>query len=261
LNYVDNIHTNEIALASVYLLSRSGNDNLYVGGTINPLNRRLRVHKSRAKYLSKNKLKMSKKDIWLLDALNNKENIEIVEIDRVLKSEFSFWEKHYISLFKTFGFTLMNGNSGGCVFQKRAFTEEQKEASAVGKRKAVLEYDKNGNVISRFDSVVSASKSTGIGYGNLLSVLLGKTKLCSKRFFSYESTDITVDEVVNAFNAKNRDKEKPVLQFDIKGNFVAEYKSVEATPFKSRTQKSAIAKACRGECKTKYGYIWKYKNQ
>jgi len=39
--------------------------------------------------------------------------IEFVLIDQVKSSEWKFWEKYYISLFKTWGFKLENLNNGG----------------------------------------------------------------------------------------------------------------------------------------------------
>ena len=51
---------------------------------------------------------------------------------------------------------------------------------------------------------------------------------------------------------------KIVLQYDLEGNFIKEYKSViEAS--KMNFNKSHIAACCRGERKTHKGFIWRYK--
>ena len=55
---------------------------------------------------------------------------------------------------------------------------------------------------------------------------------------------------------------KPVLQFDLEGNFIQEFPStVKAALFlgKSYQAKSSIANCCRGLNKTSFGFIWKYK--
>lgn len=50
---------------------------------------------------------------WLM-GLKNKNKLPIVEIiDEVLISEWQFWERHYISLFKSWGFNLLNRTDGG----------------------------------------------------------------------------------------------------------------------------------------------------
>ena len=53
----------------------------------------------------------------------------------------------------------------------------------------------------------------------------------------------------------------PVLQFDLDGNFIAEYKSAKhAVDTLGVQDKSCISKCCIGQRKTAHGYIWKYKN-
>ena len=52
---------------------------------------------------------------------------------------------------------------------------------------------------------------------------------------------------------------KPVIQYDINGRKIKEYKStIEAgKPFKHGS--TNIGKCCNGKLKTAYGYVWKYK--
>lgn len=57
--------------------------------------------------------------------------------------------------------------------------------------------------------------------------------------------------------AKNRSK--PVLQFDIFGNFIKEFESIKIAGKETHICKNNICNACRGERKTAGGYIWKYK--
>lgn len=49
----------------------------------------------------------------------------------------------------------------------------------------------------------------------------------------------------------------PVLQYDLKGNFIKEWPSASACS--EIGQQSAISSVCRQEQITAYGYIWKYK--
>ena len=50
---------------------------------------------------------------------------------------------------------------------------------------------------------------------------------------------------------------KPILQFDLNGNFIREWQS--ATDVGKAVQ-SGICHCLNGDCKSAYGYLWKYKN-
>jgi hypothetical protein len=57
-----------------------------------------------------------------------------------------------------------------------------------------------------------------------------------------------------------KDKRKPILQFDLEGNFIREFSSIsEANRYFERTD-SHIDSVANGIRKTTLGYIWRYKN-
>lgn len=62
----------------------------------------------------------------------------------------------------------------------------------------------------------------------------------------------------NATGGLNLNWMKPILQYDLKGNFIKEYESIIETSkyFKNH---STIGEVCRGHNKTSHGFIWKYK--
>lgn len=200
---------------------------------------------------------MSFKDRWLLKAIDNGYEIKIEEIDVVKFSEFSFWEKYYISLFKMFGFKLTNGTEGGDGAWPRRVSEEEKEALRKLKCKPVVEYDRDGNVINRYESLTKASEITGLERGRLSHSVVGKIKLCNGRMFRYESIEVTKEYIDYCFEKRNLEKRKPVLQFDLNGNFVAEYESASSTPLKG----GAVSAVCLGKRNQTGGYVWKYKNE
>lgn len=53
---------------------------------------------------------------------------------------------------------------------------------------------------------------------------------------------------------------KPVLQYDLNGNFIREWGSTMECE-KSGYNRGHVASCCRGEEKTHKGYIWKYKEE
>ena len=57
---------------------------------------------------------------------------------------------------------------------------------------------------------------------------------------------------------RSKTQSKPVLQYDLEGNFIKEWKSVTECGINGYDQ-GHVAACCRGERKTHRGYIWRYK--
>lgn len=53
-------------------------------------------------------------------------------------------------------------------------------------------------------------------------------------------------------------KSKPVLQYDLQGNFIAKYFGIKEAARKIGMSDSLIGDVCRGKCKQGRGFIWKY---
>lgn len=53
--------------------------------------------------------------------------------------------------------------------------------------------------------------------------------------------------------------EAPVLQYDLEGNFIAEYKSISEASRQTKLVRRCIGKTCKGLNKTCGGFLWKYK--
>jgi len=75
---------------SIYFIHKGDNIPLYVGKTKTPFSKRIYSHK-----------------------LRFGEDILMEEIDKIEEINWKFWEKHYISLFRSWGFKLDNKNNGG----------------------------------------------------------------------------------------------------------------------------------------------------
>lgn len=61
-------------------------------------------------------------------------------------------------------------------------------------------------------------------------------------------------------NRKGMTKPKPVLQYDLKGNFIIEFPSINEVKRILGYDTGNICKCCKGKSKQAYNYIWKYKN-
>lgn len=53
---------------------------------------------------------------------------------------------------------------------------------------------------------------------------------------------------------------RPIVQYTLEGEFVAEYTSIKEAASKNKINQSNISKACIGINKTAGGFIWKYKD-
>jgi hypothetical protein len=53
---------------------------------------------------------------------------------------------------------------------------------------------------------------------------------------------------------------KPVLQYDLQGNFIKEWKSASEAAVYFKKHPAAITECCRGHRNYIYGFIWRYKN-
>ena len=57
---------------------------------------------------------------------------------------------------------------------------------------------------------------------------------------------------------RSKTQSKPVLQYDLEGNFIKEWKSVTECGINGYNY-GHVAECCRGERKTHKGFIWRYK--
>jgi hypothetical protein len=138
-------------------------------------------------------------------------------------------EKYYIEKYKNLGYNLKNKNKGG------GGSEEWKEESI---QKLKL-HPTRGKKISE------ANK--------------GKEKSHKGKKFKEEHKQKIKSTRGFLKNRKNTWSNTPVLQYDLKENFIKEWSSqTEATKFLNKTG-DGIGACCRGRQKKAYNYIWKFK--
>jgi hypothetical protein len=68
-----------------------------------------------------------------------------------------------------------------------------------------------------------------------------------------------IEQSLNFSKRNSQIASKIVLQFDLQGNFIREWKSVRRASIEMQISESTISKCARGQLKTSYGFIWKYK--
>lgn len=94
----------------IYFLSSSlePNNIRYIGKT-HTLVYRLKKHLDSHRL----KVRLDYKNSWIKSVLGRGGKILINELDYVPEQEWRFWEQHYISLYKSWGFKLTNSDMGG----------------------------------------------------------------------------------------------------------------------------------------------------
>jgi hypothetical protein len=182
----------------IYYLCKDDGVPLYIGKTKNSPNLRLNDHRYK-----------------------KEKNLNINVIDEVPTSDWKFWEKHYISLFKSWGFKLNNINNGGGgpkggyfltqetknkigkanskpkpkefgekISKQRKgnwkISEYQIQAGILAKNKSTLQFDKQGNFIKEHISSKKAAEYIGVHEVNMRLHLGGKYKTCKGFIFKYK---------------------------------------------------------------------------
>ena len=228
----------------------SPNNNIYIGQSIN-LERRLARYKSNLNS-SKGQIRLNRSFI--------KYGVENHLFEIVLEcsiEELNTKERYYQELFDcienglNLRYTKTNDKSGKMsaetiakmVHYKRNMTpEHRKKLSEAGKNKEVMP-----TMLGKHHSDETKKKMSDSAKGKSL------TKEHKENISKSKLGVIVSDET----KAK---KSKPVLQYDLQGNFIAKYFGIKEAARKVGMSDSLIGDVCRGKCKQGRGFIWKYEN-
>jgi hypothetical protein len=197
----------------------------YIGHSDNPKQRFY-------SHIKESSLKRTHKECWIYGLICKNKKPILYILDEIPNSEWQFWEKHYISLYKSLGFNLVNSDEGGFGMSS--------------------EYMKNNNPMHRPEIV---KKLTGSGNGNY-----GKK-------FSQEH----VEKLGKAKKGKpswRTGKKGECITEDMKIKFLYKpikciqndriYKSVIDAALDLQLSKEAISAVARGDRKHHKGFIFEY---
>ena len=142
------------------------------------------------------------------------------------------WEKYYIKKYKDLGYQLENKNKGG---GGPEFTSQETRDKI---SKAIKEYHKTHSHPNKGKTM--AHKGKPLSKEHIAKIKANRGHLKGRP---------------NTWQAK------PVLQYDLEGNFIREFVSQqEAQYIMDKPKSDGVGACCRGDQKTAYGYKWKYKN-
>jgi group I intron endonuclease len=190
-------------------------------------------------------------------------------IDEVEENEANFWEIFYISLFKSWGFRLTNGTKGGENLPNnngRVRTKETREKI----RKIRL-----GTKLSEETKEKISKGNKGIKKGPMSEEHKLKDSIAHKGKKASEETKLKMSKAgkektfseehkknisINKTGKPNCKVRRPILQFDLEGNFIKEWDCAYTASKELRIDNGAICCCCKNKLKQHKGFIFKYKS-
>lgn len=216
----------EDAIEKNFIIYKSINkitNEVYVGSTTYSLQQRKLDHLERANRRENGRF-------YEAISTYGSESFEWETIDTAENNdELALKEQQYIKQFKTKGKSY-NSDCGG------------------GFQKSVYQYCiKTGKQLQKFNSLEEASNATKTSRSNISMACLGRSKTAKNFYWSYLDQE----------NYKASDKRfKSVIQKDLNGEFVQEFKSIAEASRHTGVSKSSIAKNVRGEYNKAGGFLW-----
>lgn len=216
---------------NIYCLKDPRDDSIKYIGKANNVDERMKLHF--------HKRGNTRKECWV-ESLRRKGLRPTSEIiDEVPISEWDFWERHYISLYRSWGFDLKNGTFGGDGFH---ITKEAR--------------DKTTKKITGRKHSEETKRKIGLAH---------KGRKHSKEWVDKISKALTGKKLSDEHRKSLRDNHGgkiAVIQYDLDGNFIKEHESIsDALKYNNctRMMSMCIHRAAKGERKTSLGYKWKIK--
>jgi len=130
---------------------------------------------------------------------------------------------------------------------------DEREKQGIALRKSVYQYNLNGNFIKEWDSVVNASKELNIHASIISKSIRGyeNRKSAGGYLWSYE--------LLEKHLGSNGQDSKPIVQYDLNNDFIAEFDSIGNAARILSIDKSGIIKCCKGKQTRCGGFIFEYK--
>ena len=187
---------------------------------------------------------------------------DIEVLDEVPFTEWQFWESFWILTIKSWGFTLFNHTTGGEGFNGFHSEETKKKMSETkkgkkpknldsiitlqkNKAKKVYQFNFNGVFISEYNSIIEASRISGV---DNISRSIKYNKISGGYFWSF-NRNYTPPSIYVINN-----KPKKVKQIDSEGNVVKIWDSVSDV----KQIFTTINRTLNGKIKKTGGFKWEY---
>lgn len=118
--------------------------------------------------------------------------------------------------------------------------------------KPVAQYSFDGDFIREWGCAMDVEKEAGINHGNISKCCNGNEKSAGGYQWRYYYGDKSDIEPI-----KSSDNRIKIDQYDLQGNFIKTYESINYLNKKYKYAPSNIRKCCDGKIQSAYGYIWR----
>ena len=138
--------------------------------------------------------------------------------------------------------------------------------------KAIIQYDKDGNFVARYDTAVEAAQKTGASRSGICTCAKGRIKTSNGYMWRYQET-LTEDNIDPVIPRKQRIKpvaphkfnphsirRRKVSQYTTRGELIKTFNSISDANISLglRADNGGVSGVLRGRRKTAHGYIWRY---
>lgn len=144
---------------------------------------------------------------------------------------------------------LTNQSDGGEGFLNFKHTKEYKDSIS----KKIIQYDINGNILSKYNSIKEASEFLNIGRTIISQSCRYEIKIVKDKWIFLYEGDPFVKRIRGKYEVK-------IIRTDIYGNSII-YDSVTDASIKNNTTQNNIIKVCVGSRLVHLGYYWDYINK
>lgn len=248
-------------VVNFYTIEDSKGNIRYVGETVETITKRSYKHLHNAKNPNKRTAPVHK---WMYSLLQNNEKPIFKYLD---SCNYEIWqevEKMYISLFKSWGFNLLNVQEGGRVKITKELKINGNERSANAHKKKIFKLDDNLNKIDEFDSVKEASKQMGFrSISSISNCLKGRTPMSGGYYWCYSSDYPNNVKIKIKTTAAERSGIK-IIKYDDLKNAIKSYDCIRdvlkeflASP---KSNDSGLKNAIKNKTKW-HGFYWSLQNE
>lgn len=192
----------------------------YIGVTTRPISNRFSQHKYCANHDSKRALPVHK---WMYSVYQAGGKIGWIKIHECNESSWESEEQRLISEYsKTY--KLLNLDKGG----RGVITKEKREVSGIQRsidahKKGVIQLDKTGMYVNKYESVIKAAAETGTSRTSIGNCLKGRAKTAGGYVWKYEE-DYNPTSTCNVKPSKGRNIR--VFKYSPNMKLIEEYNSV-----------------------------------
>lgn len=128
--------------------------------------------------------------------------------------------------------------------------------------KAIMQYDKDGNFVARYDTAVEASQKTGVARSGICCCAKGKAKTAGGYMWRYQELLLADNiEPVAPFKFNPRSiRRRKINQYTVYGDLIKSFDSISDANISLglKADNGGISGVLRGKKRTSHGYIWRY---